>query len=142
MYSGDGCSSACHVESGYECSGEPSSCDFTCSNGVFNAGEQCDDYNRAGGDGCSSNCQIENGWECNPTFPATCTRLCGNGNIDSGEQCDDHNEVDGDGCSGYCLVENGWTCDNNKWIRVGGRMVRGSKCKTKCGDGIVVPSEE
>jgi cysteine-rich repeat protein len=57
---GDGCSSACAVESGYTCTGTaPSACTFTCGNGTKTGSEQCDDGNLANGDGCSATCQLE-----------------------------------------------------------------------------------
>lgn len=57
--SGDGCSSACAVESGFSCSGTPSSCSTTCGDGIIAGTEQCDDSNTTSGDGCSSTCQSE-----------------------------------------------------------------------------------
>jgi cysteine-rich repeat protein len=46
--SGDGCDSACQVES-----------PAVCGNNVVEAGEECDDGNTVNGDGCSSSCQVE-----------------------------------------------------------------------------------
>lgn len=43
-----------------------------CGNGLFDAGEQCDDSNTATGDGCSASCSIENGWNCTAS-PSVCT---------------------------------------------------------------------
>ncbi|HCI44808.1 MAG TPA: hypothetical protein DE315_04680, partial [Candidatus Omnitrophica bacterium] len=78
--SGDGCSSACKLES--------------CGDGVVQAGlgEQCDDGNKTSGDGCSSTCKIE---------------ICGDRVVQSGlgEQCDDGNTVSGDGCNATCKNE-------------------------------------
>ncbi len=50
---GDGCSSACRIE--------------TCGDGIIQAalGEQCDDANRVGGDCCDPSCQNELGTGCN-----------------------------------------------------------------------------
>ncbi len=45
-----------------------------CGDGVIDAGEACDDGNRADGDGCSSDCSSN--------------ESCGNGRIDPGEECD------------------------------------------------------
>jgi cysteine-rich repeat protein len=64
-----------------------------CSNGVVEAGEQCDDGNATGGDGCSATCQLE---------PMA---VCGNGVLEAGEQCDDGNITSGDGCSATCQLE-------------------------------------
>ena len=73
LLSGDGCSSSCLVEPGYECrydSGGPEVCFTICGDGVVAGKENCDDNNSAGYDGCSSNCKIEPGWEC---IPANCS---------------------------------------------------------------------
>lgn len=56
--SGDGCSSTCSVESGYECLGWPSSCSVKCGDGIVISPEICDDLNTVSGDGCSSDCLI------------------------------------------------------------------------------------
>ncbi|MBK9259754.1 MAG: DUF4215 domain-containing protein [Polyangiaceae bacterium] len=55
----DGCSSACLVEQGWGCTGQPSMCVFTCGNGTVTGNEQCDDGNTTSGDGCASNCLFE-----------------------------------------------------------------------------------
>jgi cysteine-rich repeat protein len=59
----DGCSAACAVEPGFECTGEPSSCRPQCGNGVVDQGEECDDMaqgdtNQAPGnqDYCNETC--------------------------------------------------------------------------------------
>ena len=83
---GDGCSSDCHIEQGWTCSGGTStssdSCTPICGDGLIRGTEQCDDDNTANGDGCSSSCKIENGWRCrvNPTNGwTTCSPICGDG---------------------------------------------------------------
>ena len=40
--SGDGCSSACAAESGYTCTGAPSTCSTSCGDGVIAGSETCD----------------------------------------------------------------------------------------------------
>ena len=60
---GDGCSSNCMIETGYECTGvRPSRCSIpvanNCGNGLPDSNEQCDDNNMQPNDGCSSTCQI------------------------------------------------------------------------------------
>lgn len=66
----DGCSSTCQVESGYECSGEPSTCTPLCGNNVLDDGEECDgqDFGSAtcsdfgydsGALSCTSSCTID-----------------------------------------------------------------------------------
>ncbi len=64
--SGDGCSATCTVESGYTCSGSPSSCAPTCGDGIVVGAEQCDDGNAVSGDCCSATCQAEAGCEVEP----------------------------------------------------------------------------
>jgi cysteine-rich repeat protein len=70
--SGDGCSSACAIESGYVCSGEPSVCTvLVCGDGLIQGPEECDDGNTADTDGCSQSCTIEAGFFCSGQ-PSTC----------------------------------------------------------------------
>jgi cysteine-rich repeat protein len=108
---GDGCSSACQVENGFSCAGEPSVCtlDPVCGNGTVEAGETCDDANTANNDGCSSVCAVENGFSC-AGQPSVCAGICGDGLIRGGEGCDDANTTAGDGCDAACQVEGGFTC--------------------------------
>lgn len=56
---GDGCSSTCTVESGWDCTGEPSACTEVCGDGIITGSEECDDGNLDDGDGCSSICVVE-----------------------------------------------------------------------------------
>lgn len=64
----------------------------SCSNGVVEIGEECDDGNRVDGDGCDRSCSLEE---------------CGDGFLQGNEYCDDGNQIDGDGCSSACVVEAG-----------------------------------
>ena len=50
---------------------------LVCSNGLVQAGEQCDDGNLSDGDGCSASCDIEPGFDCDnpPGMPSVCTML-------------------------------------------------------------------
>lgn len=61
VVAGDGCSSACKLEMGWVCAGEPSTCSLLCGNGTVDSvdGEECDDGNMVDGDGCSALCTIE-----------------------------------------------------------------------------------
>lgn len=65
---GDGCSSDCLIEAGYEClPGSPSVCGVlsTCGDSLVEGLEACDDGNTVGGDGCSADCsEIEAGFAC------------------------------------------------------------------------------
>ncbi|MHC4696640.1 MAG: IPTL-CTERM sorting domain-containing protein [Planctomycetota bacterium] len=71
---GDGCSPICMVESGWDCTGEPSTCTFHCGDGVMSASEECDDGNALSGDGCFVDCTVEIGWTCTGQ-PSACTEL-------------------------------------------------------------------
>lgn len=107
---------------------------MTCSNGVLDDGEECDDGNRFSGDGCSSLCRrLEIGWAC-PTPGQACVRqfTCGDGNRTSAETCDDGNSLAGDGCSALCQTEAGYTCPTP-----------GAACTPAavCGDGILQTGE-
>lgn len=133
---GDGCSSTCFAEPGWNCSNGacvPVACgnastecraDGTC--------ESCDDGNTISGDGCSADCNLEVGWDC---WSGTCTQaICGNLTYEcaltsSGdyrcEECEDGNASNGDGCSSSCMIEPNWACD-------------GETCHPfACGDGRV-----
>lgn len=101
--SGDGCSSTCFVERGFECSGgSPTTkdiCDEICGDG-FNHGYLwetylnknwgtsttgltfCDDGNFVAGDGCNAHCVVETGYKCSggsSSSADTCKEICGDG---------------------------------------------------------------
>ncbi|MSR87034.1 DUF4215 domain-containing protein [Candidatus Peribacteria bacterium] len=72
---GDGCSSSCKVENGYQCTtGQPSYCwDDGCGDGkIIASKEKCDDGNVDETDGCDSVCKIEPGYVCSGA-PSVCT---------------------------------------------------------------------
>lgn len=100
---GDGCSSACTVETGYICTGHPSSCYIACGDGVIVGEEKCDDGGNNNGDGCSSTCKIEPGYLCSGA-PSSCkiAAYCGDGITEGAETCDDGNSNDFDGCTNAC----------------------------------------
>ncbi len=103
----DGCSAACTIETGFECTkSQPSNCWSTCGDGVVATDEKCDDRNRASDDGCSSSCRDEIGYICAGS-PSVCTvkPYCGNQAVETGETCDDGNTIAGDGCSAACKIE-------------------------------------
>ncbi|MBI4147265.1 DUF4215 domain-containing protein [Candidatus Woesearchaeota archaeon] len=62
LVNGDGCSSTCKEESGwqhYAClNSSQESCMAKCGDGKKEAGEECDDGNAGNSDGCSSTCKI------------------------------------------------------------------------------------
>jgi cysteine-rich repeat protein len=128
---GDGCDARCQIETGYACTGTPSTCHaITCGDGLVDDGEDCDDHNTATGDGCDAACAVEPGYSCSGT-PSVCTSLCGNGTLDTGEACDDANMATGDGCDATCHVETGYVCTGEP-----------STCHaTTCGDGVVEGAE-
>ncbi|MFP2930290.1 DUF4215 domain-containing protein [Pyxidicoccus sp. 3LG] len=64
---GDGCDTACTIEAGYDCSGNPSACAVTCGDGIKAASEACDDGNTTAGDGCGATCTVEGGFGCQNT---------------------------------------------------------------------------
>jgi cysteine-rich repeat protein len=126
---GDGCDSACFVESGFTCMGEPSVCTTTCGDGAIGGDEECDDSNADANDGCDATCQEETGYDCTGE-PSTCAPVCGDGVILSPEVCDDGNTAADDGCSAACTEESGFDC-----------MGEPSTCTTTCGDGLVAGTE-
>lgn len=124
----DGCSSACRVESGYYCTGSPSSCVSTCGDGFVAFGiEQCDDGNKINTDGCSSSCTVEQGFIC-ISSPSVCTKTC------TPKTCSQLNLNCGavaDGCGGTIdcgQCSNGQTCGGGGTPNVCGS---GSPCTPK-----------
>jgi fibro-slime domain-containing protein len=155
---GDGCSSDCSaVEDGYTCVDPGAACvpDMPkgyCGDGMVQAGEQCDDGDKADsgaadGDGCSADCKLEIGFTCPvPGQPCASLQYCGDGMVQmsQNENCDDGNAVPGDGCSGICKMEPGYTCTTpgkacvNIWVCGNGKVDPGETCDdggTASGDG-------
>jgi cysteine-rich repeat protein len=57
---GDGCSSACQVESGYVCQGAiVSTCNTVCGDSIKTFDEECDDGNDDHLDGCKNDCKVD-----------------------------------------------------------------------------------
>lgn len=104
--SADGCYT-CQVETGYTCTGIPSTCVTTCGDGIKAGTEVCDDGNTNNSDGCAGVCNaIEPGYTCSGN-PSVCSMICGNGTIDFGEECDDGVGVNGEPgstCTTECAV--------------------------------------
>jgi len=95
----DGCSAECEVETGWTCSGEPSTC-VKCGNGEVEDGEQCDDGNEADGDGCSAACVLEG--SCEAPVPIELTQQGGGltGSVSSSTSESDLSQVGSADCSG------------------------------------------
>ena len=98
---GDGCSSTCTVETGWDCTGEPSTCTEICGDDLTVGSEACDDGNTVSCDDCSSDCR---------TVESDAAPVCGSGDLCGGEECDDGNIKEDDGCSSGCTVQSGWNC--------------------------------
>ena len=139
--SGDGCSSICHIERGWECTPFPSwtstattKCKEICGDGIDQLYYECDDGNLINGDGCSSTCTIETGYTCwggDQHVADKCYEICGDGITvkTTAGKCDDGNIWNGDGCSEICLIEIGWVCG-------GGTLTTIDTCYETCGDGM------
>ena len=154
--SNDGCSTNCHVECGWTCSGggpgdnQVDVCSAVCGDGARGGDEQCDDGNLETGDGCSAGCGVEIGYTCvhyePPDYPcgayvSLCTPVCGDGMVVGWEtgagRCEDGNVADRDGCSSACIVECGFTCSSSV-----GSASDPYFCNTSCGDGLLAGTEE
>ena len=105
------------TESGYTCSGTPSTCTPNCGDGLLISPEICDDSSNDG-IGCLASCTgAAAGYTCTSASPSVCTSNCGNGANDTTaspaytEQCDDNNLANSDGCSSICQIEVGWICN-------------------------------
>ena len=139
--SGDGCTSLCKLEIGFNCSYDEKNrlyggrCNPICGDGWWVLGEGCDDHNADSMDGCSSGCVVEPGWVCGADTSkpemrtSVCVGVCGDGIKVSGEECDDNNILNGDGCSDACEIEPGFACLDS------------GECYTVCGDGVVIGKE-
>ncbi len=106
---GDGCDASCAVETGFACSGLPSTCFAVCSDGWVRGAETCDDGNGAPGDGCDDACRVESGYGC-AGEPSVCTPICGDGLVVAPEHCDDGRSVSQDGCDAACRIEPNQSC--------------------------------
>ncbi|CAI2386961.1 unnamed protein product [Moneuplotes crassus] len=137
--SGDGCSSACKVETGFECKGwHNQTCESICGDGVKASDEECDDGGTNDGDGCDKDCKHERDYLCTGQgVSISCTRQCGNGILNPTDDlkttCDDNNTISGDGCDSNCAVESGYICKSPTYTN--------SICKPRCGDGVIIAPE-
>ncbi len=99
---GDGCSSGCLVEEGWDCEGQPSVCTSLCGNGTLDPGEECDGDNLGGNtcltvDGGFSGGNLRCSAACLFDTSGCILPGCGDGRLDAGEECDDGNTASGDG---------------------------------------------
>ncbi len=154
----DGCDSACRVEVGWLCEGEPSICKYTCGDGIKQEWEECDGVDLggqtceslgmgfSGGDlSCTEDCRLN-------TFNCILPH-CGDGVLDLGEECD-HGENNSN--EGECLVNcrravcgDGFVWEGVEECDDGpdNSDTQPGACRTdctlaRCGDGVVDPGEE
>jgi len=127
-----GCSATCQLEAGYTCPFAGAPCVPKCGDGILvTPAEQCDPGmtipNIA--TACNADCSVKPGWVCSTTG---CTAtVCGNGKVEGAEGCDPavkNNDL-GDGCTPTCIAEP--TCPAG-----------GGACTTKCGDGLIIGTEQ
>jgi cysteine-rich repeat protein len=116
----------------------------TCGNGTLEAGESCDDGNRADGDCCSSTCAVESaGSACDDGDLCTRTDACD----DTGVCVGDDPVVCASGGSGQC--GSAGSCDPSTGACVGGPAPDGTACDDGdactvddlCLDGTCEPGE-
>ncbi|OGH78657.1 MAG: hypothetical protein A2301_01085 [Candidatus Magasanikbacteria bacterium RIFOXYB2_FULL_40_13] len=141
--SGDGCSSACEIETGYVCAVIDGSyqCVFSCGNSASTDplidiqafapyNEECD----AGSNNGLRCVPVAYGVDCiwctdSCELRTVTADYCGDGEINNPpENCDQGNTVSGDGCSATCQEESGFECTGT----------RDSTCDSVSGDGICV----
>lgn len=131
--SGDGCSSTCAVELGYNCQGTPSVCEIsgpTCGDGVINGTEECEGTNLnqqtcvnlgyfSGTLSCSSDCMF-NKSQC----------------IESGGSCTGAEKLDCALQQGVCAGSQ-QTCTNSEWPGCDYTTITGyEKNETTCSDSL------
>jgi cysteine-rich repeat protein len=134
--SGDGCNILCSVESGWDCTGEPSTCTPLCGNNTVDSGEQCD-----GGQLGTGTCQGL-GYDTGSLACTTgCTYntsdcsmfSCGDGMITGIEECDG-GDLNGTTCMSLGFVSGQLGCTTNCGFDTSGCV------SPVCGDGIITAS--
>ena len=149
---GDGCTSSCEVEEGWDCSA--GSCAPVCGDDLAVGGETCDGTD-LGGETCVSIGQAAGELACNVLCEwditgCTGTTECGDGVVEGDEACDDGNTEDCDGCRGDCSdVEtgcgDGYVCGSEACDDGNGNNTDGclDTCEAaSCGDGYVWSGQE
>lgn len=142
---GDGCSSSCGIEVGWECTLGTNLTSSVCKEiwgdgiVIIDTPTNWDDGNLFDRDGCSGICLVEEGWTCtggSPTNPDMCFTTWGDGIlVQSIEIWDDGNSLNGDGWSSACQVEFGY-----KWTFLAINNPD-SVCTPVWGDGFKLPVE-
>ena len=117
---GDGWSSSCSIETGWNWSGGSISTKDIWTE-IWDDGKRfnsipsyCDDGNTFNGDGCSSVWSVESGWNWsggNSNTKDICIEIWGDGKRFNRNDAywDDSNQSNGDGWSSSCQIESGWT---------------------------------
>jgi len=140
LIDGDGCNSACLIETTFACVGDrdaacasgvcdatetPDRCEpaATCGNSAVEAGEGCDDGNVTAGDGCNAACRVESGSACNLLAPgdvgdASClSAVC--------DETETPDRCEAALTCGNSVVETGEGCDD-------GNVTAGDGCDALC----------
>lgn len=116
---GDGCSATCTIESGFVCTGAPSTCRATvCGDGMIEGSETCDDGATTPGDGCSATCTVESGFSCTGA-PSVCVARAANAT-----------------CAGATAVTASTTI-TGEMSSTGGPRPMGSGCGTSSGNNAL-----
>lgn len=139
---GDGCSSTCMFETGWELvqhdNTVPDGKNKTimkakCADGLKLSVEACDDGNTDSNaaTGCNVDCTGSNpGYLCHVvpgTTVSTCFIQCNDGVLLVPETCEDGNIANDDGCDATCQIEDGW--------RIKAGITIPHQMETICGDG-------
>ena len=138
---GDGCNASCQEESGWTCTGQPSSCTEDCGDSTIVGGELCDGANYGGNDcttvaggftggtlACNGTCD---GWN-----TSSCTSyVCGNSSIEPGEDCDLAN-LGGQDCTDRGFSAGTLACDGSCNWDVSGCF------DYVCGNNSIEPGED
>ncbi|MEO8903285.1 MAG: DUF4215 domain-containing protein [Polyangiaceae bacterium] len=130
--SGDGCSSACQLESGWKCTAPNIPCvSAKCGDGILAGTETCDDGKVDNVHGCSTTCTVMPNAVCPANGGACVPMVCGDGLVTGTETCDDGKNDGKHGCSISCQIVSGWACP-----------LAGTQCTSICGDSKVVGDEQ
>jgi len=149
LIDGDGCSSTCAIEGGYDCPqvlGGTTVCTELCLMGFADndwGNFACKDGNDIPGDGCAADCTVETGFFCNGGSgdrADDCEESCLDIYDYHTYECDDGNGTENDGCDLYCEIEQAWWCNRGlppeePYLILGEDRLDG--CFALCGDGEV-----